>query len=160
MTKPGVCPPPCPPPSLQVGPLESSGKSHQPRTRNSVSWLCRAFSMQCRTRGRVCTVSSDTRATRLLSLWLGTGTPVEQTQAGVSYIVNKTAAQNSPEHSQPGKQGNRTDCGTFPPAAPTSPHSHGTGSTLRSHGQHPASGRPSWRPHRGVFVRSGPRERC
>lgn len=42
------------------------------------------------------------------------GHPLEQTQAGESYIVNKTATQNSPEHLHPGKQGNRSNCGIFP----------------------------------------------
>lgn len=46
---------------------------------------------------------------------------MEQTQAGESYIVNKTAAQNSPEHLQRRKQGHRSNCSTFPQTHPPSP---------------------------------------
>lgn len=84
--------------------------------------------------------------------------PLEQTQAGESYIINKSATQNS---LQPGKQGNRSNCGTFPLAAPHLPPTHmGLDPPRGATGQHPVSGKPSWRPHRGVFVRSGQRERC
>lgn len=64
----------------------------------AVTWL------QCSigTRGCICKITPDTRTAG----YILSGSELKQTQAGESYIVNKAAAQNSPEHLQPWKRGN------------------------------------------------------